>query len=580
MAKSSLSTYRSKRDFSRTAEPSGDSGSSKSSAESRDGAGDLAASFVVQRHRATARHYDFRLEVDGVLASWAVPKGPTLDPDVKSLAVHVEDHPLEYAEFEGVIPHGEYGGGDVIVWDRGTWHPTNSDDPAAAIEKGELHFDLAGERLAGRFALIRTKRFQGRKQQWLLIKKHDDDAVAGWNPEDHPTSVKSGRTNDEVAADPEFLWHSDQPSDRAEQELTAEERAAIRGQAAIRDAAAPAGSGRSAPRPKPRRKPAPKKPASWRKPSASALAKLDDLGKGGTWAVGGEDVKLTNLDKVLFPADKANGRDAVTKRDLVRYYATIAPVLLPYLSDRPVNVNRHPDGSSKKGFWQKAVPNHAPDWVTTWRYPDHGAGETEFYAVIDSPATLVWEANQAAVELHPWTSAASQHDRPTWALVDIDPGPRTEWADVVLLAQLHRTALDHLGVVGLPKVTGQRGIQIWIPVEPRYTFDETRSWVEKLSRAIGASVPDLVSWQWHKGDRSGLARLDYTQNAINKTLVAPYSPRPAPGAPVSVPLRWAELDDPDLRPDRWDIRTVIERLSNTRDPFARLLTVEQDLPPL
>ena len=254
--------------------------------------------------------------------------------------------------------------------------------------------------------------------------------------------------------------------------------------------------------------------------------------------------------------------------------------MLPYLADRAVNLHRFPDGVSSKGFWQKAVPAHAPEWIRTWRYPDAAPNETQDYAVIDEPEALVWAANQAAVELHPWTSAAADHLRPTWALVDLDPGPSTSFADIVLLAQLHRAALDHLGVIGRPKVTGKRGIQIWIPIAPKYTFDETRDWVEKLSRAVGATLPELVSWKWHTSDRSGLARLDYTQNAINKTLVAPYSPRPAPGAPVSVPLEWDELDDDDLTPDRWNIHTVIDRIDDVGDPFAAILGVDQELPEL
>jgi bifunctional non-homologous end joining protein LigD len=150
----------------------------------------------------------------------------------------------------------------------------------------------------------------------------------------------------------------------------------------------------------------------------------------------------------------------------------------------------------------------------------------------------------------------------------------------LVLARLFHTALDHLGVIGLPKVTGQRGIQVWVPIRRGYTFDETRAWVEGVSRAVGATVPDLVSWSWHKRDRQGKARLDYTQNAINRTLVAPYSARPAPGAPVSVPLTWDELDDPDLAPDRWTIRTVTRRVAKRGDPFAALYGVEQDLPKL
>jgi bifunctional non-homologous end joining protein LigD len=189
-------------------------------------------------------------------------------------------------------------------------------------------------------------------------------------------------------------------------------------------------------------------------------------------------------------------------------------------------------------------------------------------------------ANYGAIELHPWTSRIPNVDRPSYALIDIDPGSRTAWDDLLLLARLYRTALEHLGVFGVPKVTGQRGIQIWVPIVEGPTFEDTRSWVEKLSRTVGAAVPELVSWAWEVRARKGLARLDFTQNARNKTLVAPYSVRPAPGAPVSVPIEWDELDDPELRPDRWTIRTVGERLAMVGDPFAALLDHAQPLPDL
>ncbi|MEJ7584276.1 MAG: DNA polymerase ligase N-terminal domain-containing protein, partial [Acidimicrobiales bacterium] len=139
-----LAVYRTKRDFDVTSEPSGSGPPLKEGRR-----------FVVQRHRASRLHYDFRLEADGVLVSWAVPKGPTLDPEVKRMAVHVEDHPLDYFDFEGVIPKGEYGGGDVIVWDWGTWAPAKDEEPMAAIESGNLHVDLQGEKLRGRFVLVR-----------------------------------------------------------------------------------------------------------------------------------------------------------------------------------------------------------------------------------------------------------------------------------------------------------------------------------------------------------------------------------------------------------------------------------------
>lgn len=170
--------------------------------------------------------------------------------------------------------------------------------------------------------------------------------------------------------------------------------------------------------------------------------------------------------------------------------------------------------------------------------------------------------------------------QPTYVLIDLDPGAETDWATVLRLARLHRTALEHLGVRGQPKLTGHRGIHIWIPIGPGYDFAATRAWAEGLSRAIGAVVPDLVSWKWRVEDRKGRARLDYTQNAINKTLVAPYSPRPLPGAPVSAPITWDELDDPSLAPDGFTMRTIVDRIATKGDLFGPILRQDQDLPPL
>ncbi|HEX3425016.1 MAG TPA: DNA polymerase ligase N-terminal domain-containing protein [Acidimicrobiales bacterium] len=527
-----LSPYRAKRDFSKTREPSGDAPAPAAGATER--------RFVVQRHRARRLHYDFRLEIDGVLVSWAVPKGPTLDPGTRRAAFHVEDHPLEYFDFEGVIPAGEYGGGDVIVWDEGTWEPQeagNPPDPARAVRQGELHLDLHGHKLVGRFILVRTQTGPSGKEQWLLLHKHDDFAVTGWDPEDHPRSVLSGRTNDEVKADPDRMWRSDLPADQASVAL--------------------------------------KEPVA-EGPDDDALEELDALGASGTWSVFGRELHVTNLDKVLFPARP--GEDAVTKRDLLRYAAQIAPVTLPYLRGRPLNMHRYPNGAGTNGFWHKELPSHAPAWLPRWDNPEADPGETRTYLVVDEPAALVWAANFGALEWHAWTSLTDQPHQPTYALIDLDPGDATTWDDLLVLARLHRTALEHLGVRAQPKVTGQRGIQIWIPIERGPSFAETRAWTEQLSKTIGAVVPDLVSWKWQVNERRGRARLDYTQNAINKTLVAPYSPRPAPGAPVSAPIDWDELDDPSLRPDGFTLRSIVPRIAERGDLFRPVLHMDQRLP--
>ena len=547
-----LTPYQRKRDFTRTPEPAGEPGGE---------AGTSGRRFVVQRHRARRLHYDLRFEIGGVLVSWAVPRGPTLDPDVKRTAVHVEDHPLEYLDFEGVIPRGEYGAGDVIVWDRGTWEPHATDDPAAAVAAGELHVDVHGDKLRGRLILIRRRQPDAAapgssSEQWLLVHKHDEDAVPGWDPEEHPASVLSGRTNEEVKADPERMWRPDLPAASASVRLRPEDPAT----AATRPART--GARRTGP--------------AVSGPAAGELAALDALGDGGTWEVFGRELRLTNLGKELFPGRP--GGSVVTKRELIRYAAQIAPVVLPYLAGRPLNMHRFPGGAQAAGFWHKQLPDHAPDWVPRWHDPGAGPGKTTTYLVADEPAALVWAANFGALEWHAWTARADQPDRPSYALIDIDPGQATSWEEVLVLARLHRTALEHLGVRGQPKLTGQRGIQIWIPVAPGPGFSETRAWVEQLSRAIGAVVPQLVSWKWDVHDRGGLARLDYTQNASNKTLVAPYSPRAAAGAPVSAPLEWDELDDPAPRPDAFTIRDIPSRAARIGDPFRTVLAGGQVLP--
>jgi bifunctional non-homologous end joining protein LigD len=320
-----------------------------------------------------------------------------------------------------------------------------------------------------------------------------------------------------------------------------------------------------------------RKPSPDIQPATDAeLAALDAMEREGHWQVAGHEVRLTNLDKVIFPAD--GDHTELSKRDLIRYYAAIGDTLVPYLAGRGLTLQRFPDGIGKKGFWQKDLPGHAPDWVARWDYSGHEGPKT--YVVVDRVATLAWLAQEAAVELHPWTSRTDAPHQPTYALIDIDPGASTTWEEILVLARLYRTALDHLDLVGLPKVTGKRGIQVWIPIRRGYAFDDTRGWVESLSRAVGGLVPDLVSWEWAKRERKGRARLDFTQNAVNKTLAAPYGVRPAPGAPVSVPIRWDELDDPELRPDRWAIGTVGERLANVGDLFRPAVELEQELPSL
>jgi bifunctional non-homologous end joining protein LigD len=909
-----LEEYRRKRDFGKTPEPPPDIATATSGRSGR---------FVVQRHRATRLHYDFRLEIDGVLVSWAVPKGPTLDPKVRRMAVHVEDHPIEYFDFEGIIPAKQYGAGDVIVWDWGTWEPEAPTlDARKAVEDGELKFRLNGEKLKGRFTIVRTsgrggsRPFEGDDgEQWLLIHKNDESAQPGWDAEDYPQSVKSGRTNDEVKENRDAIWISQAPAAVAEIDLHGAKpaplpqkiepmlatlankafddddwlfeikwdgfrveavvddgksriltrnlndastyfprllgtpsrwieakqaivdgevvaldddgrpdfsllqtklgdkeatglvyqvfdlmyldgrllldvpledrkrllRSVLKDHPRVRFASHVVGEGKAffeaasglgvegmvaklrRSRYEPGRRtgawlkikirpeqefvvggwtpgsgnardlgamaigvyegdklrfvgkvgsgftgairqdllkrlkplvqddppfdpPPPKdyrgrwggdlKDITWVRPeiviraeiggwtrdgqvrqtaykgieagrdptdvvketavattaavaaaeaaepersdeeqresmppknakrskskgatpadspefaapTEDELAALDALGKEGVWSVGGRDLKLTNLDKPLFdgrPGKDGKAEAPITKRELIRFYTSIAATMLPHLYERPLNLHRFPNGAGAPGFWQKDIPESAPKWLKLWHetgFEEREDRQANDHLLAVDAASLGWLANQASFEVHAWTGKLPEPWQPTFAYVDIDPGEKTTWDETLTLARLYRTALEHLGVRGYPKTTGKRGIQIWIPiVQGKYDFRDTSDWVEKVSRAVGSTVPGLISWEWAKAARKGRARLDYTQNASIKTLVAPYSVRPAAGAPVSTPITWDELDDPELRPDRWTVRTLPERIAKVGDLFAPAQTDAQDLPPV
>ncbi len=219
-----LTEYKKKRNFGATPEPEGKVKETK------------GQSFVIQKHAASRLHYDFRLEMEGVLRSWAVPKGPSLDPGEKRLAVHVEDHPIDYGDFEGVIPKGQYGGGTVLLWDRGTWTPEG--DAVADYKKGNLKFHLDGEKLHGRWVLVRMgARNQARNNEdnehenWLLIKEKDDTAVPGSGDavvQQYPNSVETGLSLEEIAADPERIWESNRQSNRAEKTASFKDKIAAR----------------------------------------------------------------------------------------------------------------------------------------------------------------------------------------------------------------------------------------------------------------------------------------------------------------------------------------------------------------
>ena len=301
----------------------------------------------------------------------------------------------------------------------------------------------------------------------------------------------------------------------------------------------------------------------------SALQILRTLHGNARWEVAGRRLPLTNLDKVLWPAD------GLTKRDMIEYYVRMAPYMIPYLRDRPLSMQVFPDGIDGKSFWRKDKPEHAPTWIKSWTY--HGE-KTKTYIVVNEVATLAWVANAGVIDLHPWHSRIDEPNEPDWAVFDLDPFEPATFQDVINIAKLVKAALDHYGMHGVIKTSGQTGLQIYVPVRRGPDYSAVRHWVEEVGRAIDQAAPGRVSWEWAVAKRTGRIRIDYTQNIINKTLAAPYSLRPAPGAPVSTPIAWEELDDPELRPDRWTIATIARRVAEVGDLFAPVLQADQDVP--
>jgi bifunctional non-homologous end joining protein LigD len=308
-------------------------------------------------------------------------------------------------------------------------------------------------------------------------------------------------------------------------------------------------------------------------PKAAAIENdldvLQTLHGNARWEIAGRRLALTNLDKVLWPAD------GITKRDMIAYYVRMAPYMLPYLRGRPLSMQVFPDGIDGKSFWRKDKPSHAPAWIDAWTY--HGE-KTKTYIVVNEVATLAWVANAGVIDLHPWHSSIDAPNDPDWAVFDLDPFEPATFQDVVDIARLVKAALDHYGMHGVAKTSGQTGLQIYVPIRRGPDYAAVRHWVEEVGRAIDQAAPGRVSWEWAVARRTGRIRIDYTQNIINKTLAAPYSLRPAPGAPVSTPITWDELGDPELRPDRWNIETIAQRVAAVGDLFAPVLDADQDLP--
>ncbi len=752
----SLDEYRRKRDPKKTKEPF----------TGRPHKG--APTFVIQRHDARRLHYDFRLERNGALASWAVPKGLPLEPGVRALAVHVEDHPLDYGSFEGEIPKGQYGAGTVEIWDRGTY------DLLEEKKDGGLTVRLHGERLEGTWTLI-PAHLDGKEQNWLVVRKREGHSAARndyrpmlatladklpvgdewlyevkWDGYRALGYVRNGEAklvsrngNDLTARFPEVakalgramkspdgvvdgevcaLDEQGRPSFSAMQQgragtpivyevfdvleldgepvvdrpltdrralleqlldrrvttvqlsgafddgealLVAAKEQRLEGVMAKKAASRYAegrrtrdwlkvkthgeqefvivgytkGEGRRArsfgslvlavneggtlrwvgnagtgftektigellealERLRVDESPlavVPKMPkvrkadVVWVLPELVAevrfaewthdghlrapvyLGLRDDKAAAEVQAEKPTRVKLSNLDKVFFPDE------GITKGDLIEYYRAVAPVLVPHLRDRPFTMRRYPDGAFGKAFFQKDAPSHMPEWIPRFEVEvstRESPRKRKWIAapVVNDEDALVWAVNMGCIDMNTWYSRIDKPDRPDFVLFDLDPSPDVGFRETVQVARLVKDTLDALGLVSFPKTSSAEGMHVLVPIERRYTYDDTREFSEIVAGAIARTHRGLATTEWTKAKRRGVL-IDSNQNGEGKTIASVYSVRPRAGAPVSTPFRWDEVDE-KLDPSVFTMDVVLERVREMGDLFEGVLTTRQRL---
>jgi bifunctional non-homologous end joining protein LigD len=507
-----LEPYFSKRNFKVTSEPKG----------GKPAAGG-ALSFVIQKHAASHLHYDFRLELDGTLKSWAVPKGPSLDPADRRMAVHVEDHPIDYGGFEGTIPAGQYGAGTVIVWDRGTWEPVG--DPRAAYRAGKLKFRLHGEKLSGGWNLVLMHGHANERQEsWLLIKERDEAARPAKEysvVEAEPASVISKRTIEDKPA-----------------------KARVK---------APAAARKAAPAPAAKSKPAGAAPRAAKKASGDASV---------------EGIRISHPERVV---DKSTG---LTKLDVVNHYLAVSKLILPHLATRPVSLVRAPAGIDGQLFFQKHAESLKIPGLKQLDpkiSPDHKP-----MVEVDSFTALIGAAQANVIEFHTWNATTRDATKPDRMVFDLDPGEGVTWKQIQEGTELTRALLDELCLVAFLKTSGGKGLHVVVPIAPKHDWDTVKALSKAIVEHMATVIPDRFVAKSGPKNRVGKIFVDYLRNGFGATTACAWSARARPGLGVSVPCAWDELGTL-TGGAHWTVRNVPERIEKHADPWRAYAKTRQTL---
>lgn len=767
----SLSAYNKKRNFNQTREPRGKAGE----------AGTFR--FVVQEHHASRLHWDFRLELGGVLKSWAVPKGPAMEPGDKRLAVRVEDHPVSYIDFKGIIPKGNYGAGTVAIWDKGYFIPVDEKSVPLSekqalqwLKKGELKLQLHGKKLTGEYVLVDMHKGE---KNWLLIRHKSKQygkgkKITGYI---HPmlASITSSAFDDpnwlfEIKWDgyraiaetgkkeirfysrngldfserfpaiynalqafdkkavldgeivllnekglPDFqklqnyeshrdlplvyyvfdmlelegkdmrglpladrkkllkkylgrkkiIQYCDHIEERGIDFLAQAKAGGLEGiiakakdstytdgyrsrqwlkikniqsaEAVIVGYTEPKGSrtgfgalvlaGKKGkkwiyrghvgtgfsrqtlsalkkimqpletPKMPFEEAPAVNGKVTWLRPKLLAEVAYTEMTSDGSYrhpsflrlrddkpssqineeadmqAKPGSVRKglvLTHTDKIYWPAEK------YTKGDLLAYYETMAKYILPHLKDRPLSLKRNPNGIRDKGFFHKDAGEHVPSFVKVFPVESESSNKIIDYIVCNNPETLLYVANLGCIEMNPWNSTIRKPGNPTWMVIDIDPSPENSFQQVVETARAVKEITDKAGIDSYCKTSGATGLHVYIPFKNAYRYDLIKDFAQVVAAMVQDLLPRFTTLERSLKKRGDNIYIDYLQNRPGQTLSSAYSVRPVPGAQVSAPLEWKEVNA-RLEPGQFTMKNMLKRVEKKGDLFAPVLTTGTDL---
>lgn len=565
-----LEKYHDKRSFELTPEPEGGTPE-----------GDKLL-FVIQKHNASHLHYDFRLEIRGVLKSWAVPKGPSMNPKDHRLAMEVEDHPYDYKDFEGIIPEGQYGGGTVLVWDNGTYEPA---EPVkgkkeqekwllANYHKNKLSIVLHGKKLKGKFNLIKT--YGKAENAWLLTKAKDEEAL-DTDITQNDQSVISGFTILEVAMNSHSkVWQSNRSQTPQETNNTNQEEAELEAKLAGPEILDGEGTTQkedeqAAPMvkhstvgalfPKSNNKRSTRSKVStesnWNKIFA------EKINSEGSIPVENQTIHLTNIEKKLWKH--------TNKASLIAYYNSISASILPHLKDRPLSLHIKNLNANAPGFYLKDMEGFQPDFLdihtTDRKHKVKGKAQHIDYAVCNNLPSLLWLINLGSIELNPWNSTTKNPEEPDYIAIDLDPSD-DDFKKVVKTALAAKDYFDEQKLTSFIKTSGKTGIHIFIPCKG-FRYPQARKLAQHICGEIHKRVPMFTTLEVSVDKRGNKLFVDFSQNDHADTLASAYSVRPAKQPSVSTPIDWEELDL-KLRPTDFTMDNIPARIKDKGDLWKDL----------